>query len=74
MLCPVWALGQCYLHLRHNGAMAKTFLSAYFLTAHQRSDINNEDITTALKTAVTALDYPKLTRIHYGEEVQMHYL
>jgi hypothetical protein len=58
MHCPVHALGRRYLHLCHNGAMAKTFLSAYFPTADQRADITNEDITMALKTAATALNYP----------------
>ncbi len=58
MHCPVRALGRRYLHLRHNGATAKTFLSAYFPTACQRLDISNEDITRALKTAATILNYP----------------
>ncbi len=58
MHCPVRALGRRYLHLHHNGATAKTFLSAYFPTASQRLDISNEDITRALKAAATSLDYP----------------
>jgi hypothetical protein len=81
MHCPVRALGRRYLHLRHNGAMAKTFISAYFPTAGQRLDISNEDITRALKTAATILTTPRqrasrsIESIHilYGAEAQMHY-
>jgi hypothetical protein len=56
--CPIGALGRRYLHLRHHGAPAKTFLLAYFNEARQRFDIANQDISAALKLAATFLDYP----------------
>jgi hypothetical protein len=56
--CPVRALGRRYLHLRHHGATAKMFLSAYYTESKQRADITNEDISIALKQAATILDYP----------------
>jgi hypothetical protein len=63
MHCPVRAIGRRYLHLRHNGATAKTFLSTYFPNSGQRSDISNEEITKALKTAATILEYPTVKGI-----------
>jgi hypothetical protein len=63
MHCPVRAIGRRYLHLRHNGATAKTFLSTYFPNSGQRSDISNEEITRALKTAATILEYPTVKGI-----------
>ena len=56
--CPVRALGQRYLHLRHHGATPKTFLSAFYNKAGKRCNITNKDITAALKQAATVLDYP----------------
>ncbi len=56
--CPVRALRQRYLHLRHHRATAKTFLSTFYDAASKRRDIINENITAALKRAVTVLDYP----------------
>jgi hypothetical protein len=56
--CSIRALGQRYLHLRHHGAAAKPFLSAYFNKAGQRFDIANQDISAALKMAATFFDYP----------------
>jgi hypothetical protein len=56
--CPVQALGRQYLHLRHHGATAKTFLSTYYNDANKRCDITNGNITVALKRAATVLDYP----------------
>ncbi len=56
--CPVRALSRHYLHLRHHGAMPKTYLSAYYPDSKRRSDITNKDITIALKWAATVLDYP----------------
>ncbi len=56
--CLVQALKNCYLHLRQHGATAKTFLSAYFPAANKWADVTNEDISMALKTATTILDYP----------------
>jgi hypothetical protein len=61
--CPVRALGCRYLHLRHHGATAKPFLSAYFTESKQRLDITNKDISTALKRATTILNYPMAKRI-----------
>jgi hypothetical protein len=59
--CPVRALGRRYLHLRQHGLTKQTFLSTYFDEANIRNDINNEDITAALKRAARVLNYP-LTR------------
>ncbi len=56
--CPIWALGRCYLHLRHHGATAKTFLTAYFNKERQHFDIANKDVSAALKLAATTLNYP----------------
>ncbi len=56
--CPVQALGRRYLHLRHHGAMPKTFLSTYYNDAHKQCNITNKDITVALKQAASVLDYP----------------
>ncbi len=56
--CSIRALGRRYLHLRHHGATAKTFLLAYFNEVGQHFDITNQDISGALKLAATFLDYP----------------
>ena len=56
--CPVRAIARCYLHLRSWGADSKTFLSAYYDDTGKRSDITNEDVSRALKSAATMLDYP----------------
>ncbi len=56
--CPVRTLGRRYLHLRHHGATAKTFLSTFYDEASKRCDITNENITAARKRAAKVLDYP----------------
>jgi len=56
--CPVRALALLHIHLRENGADAKTFLSAYYDDKGQRGDITNEDVSKALKAAATVLEYP----------------
>ena len=58
MHCPVRAVARRYLHLRSRGADAKTFLSAYYDEMGKRSDVTNEDVSRALKSAATVLDYP----------------
>ena len=56
--CPVRALARRYLHLRDRGADSKTFLSAYYDDSGKRSDVTNEDVSRAIKSAATVLDYP----------------
>ena len=58
MHCPVRAVARRYLHLRSRGADAKTFLSAYYDDTGKRSDVTNEDVSRALKSAATVLNYP----------------
>jgi hypothetical protein len=40
------------------GADLKTFLSAYYDDTGKQSDVTNEDVSRALKSAATVLDYP----------------
>ena len=56
--CPVRALARRYLHLRVRGADSKTFLSAYYDDSGKRSDVTNEDVSRAIKSAATVLEYP----------------
>jgi hypothetical protein len=58
MHCPVRALTRRYIHLRARGADSKTFLSVYYDDAGKRADITNEDVSRALKSAATILEYP----------------
>ncbi len=57
--CPVWALGQCYLHLWKHGAMKKAILLAYY-PGGKWFDVNADHISAALKLAARALEYPIL--------------
>jgi len=70
--CPVRALGRRFLHLRKNGANKKTILSAYFYGA-KRCDVTADNISTALKLAATALEYPILKGIPI-ERINTHSL
>ncbi len=58
MHCPVCAIARRFLHLRSRGADSKTFLSAYYDDMGKQSNITNEDVSRALKSAATVLDYP----------------
>jgi len=58
MHCPVQALAQQYIHIRARGADSKTFLSVYYDDAGKRADVTNEDVSRALKSAATVLEYP----------------
>ena len=60
--CPVRALGRRYLHLRSHGATDCTILSAYY-NGGKRFDVTAEHISTALKMAARALEYPILKGI-----------
>ncbi len=67
-ICPIRALGRSYLHIRQNGGSPKTILSSYW-TAGTRADVTAEDISRALKSAATELQYPtnkgiSITRIN----------
>ncbi len=53
-LCPVRALGRCFLHIRKHGGSAKTFLSSYW-TAGKRADVTAKNISRALKLVATEL-------------------
>ncbi len=56
-LCPVKALGQWFLHLCLHGGTRKTFLSSYW-TKGTKADVTAENISRALKSAATELQYP----------------
>ena len=60
--CPVRALGRRYLYLRSHGATDRTILSAYY-NGGKRFDVTAEHISTALKLAARALEYPILKGI-----------
>jgi hypothetical protein len=55
-LCPVKVLGQHFLHLRLHGNTGKTFFSSYW-TKGAKSDVTAENISRALKSAGTELQY-----------------
>jgi hypothetical protein len=56
--CPVKALGRRYLHIRrHTRDQHSTFLSTYFIN-NIRYDVTDKNISTALKLAGVALEYP----------------
>jgi hypothetical protein len=50
--------GVASIPLHQHGATAKTFLSAYIPAANKLADVTNKDISMALKTAATVLNYP----------------
>jgi hypothetical protein len=60
--CPVRALGHQYLHLCSHGATKKTIISAYYHDG-KRFDVTSDHISSALKLAATALEYPILKGI-----------
>ena len=55
-LCPVWVLGQRYIHIRQHGSTAKTTLSSYW-SDRKQGDVTAEHISKALKSAATKLQY-----------------
>jgi hypothetical protein len=55
--CPVRALGQQYLHLRHNNAKIKTFLLGYWHEGKKR-DVTADNISRALKISAAIFHYP----------------
>ena len=61
--CPVRALGRRFVHIRDNTADLTTFLSTYFCTKSHKRDVSDKDISTALKLAAVALEYPTLRGI-----------
>jgi hypothetical protein len=70
--CPVRALGQRYLHLRKNGATKTTIIPAYF-NVGRRYDVTSGHISSALKMAAEALEYPTIKGIPI-ERVNTHSL
>ncbi len=60
--CPVWVLGQCYLHLCKHGATKKAILLAYY-PGGKWFDVNANHISAALKLTARALEYPILKGI-----------
>jgi hypothetical protein len=70
--CPVRALGRRYVHLRTQGATNHTIISAYY-HAGQQFDVTSEHISTALKQAATALEYPLVKGIPI-ERINTHSL
>ena len=61
--CPVRALGRRYLHIRSHTSDTTTYISAYFSPAHDRRDVTDKNVSTALKLAAVALEYPSLRGI-----------
>jgi hypothetical protein len=61
--CPVRALGRRYLHLCKNGATKTTIISAYF-NGGRRYDVTSRHVSSALKLAAGALEYPTIKGIH----------
>ncbi len=70
--CPVRALGRRYVHLRIHGATDRTIISAYY-HAGKRFDVTSDHISTALKQAATALEYPLVKGIPI-ERINTHSL
>jgi hypothetical protein len=70
--CPIRALGQRYLHLCANGASKKTVISAYFHDG-KRIDVTSDQISSALKLAARALEYPNIKGIPI-ERINTHSL
>lgn len=56
-LCPVRALGRRVCHIREHTTKANTNLSTYFVDGKAQY-VNHNQISTALKLAAAALDYP----------------
>jgi hypothetical protein len=60
--CPIRALGRRYLHLCKNGATKTTITSAYFIEG-PRYDVTSGHVSSALKLAAGALEYPTIKGI-----------
>ncbi len=58
--CPVRALGLRFVHIRKHTNDLSTFLSAYFTTPGVMHGVTDKDISTTLKLAAVALEYPSL--------------
>jgi hypothetical protein len=56
-LCPVRALGRRVLHIRNNGGTADMFLSAFWSNGSWKY-VTHTNISSGLKMAAAALDYP----------------
>ncbi len=70
--CPVRALGRQYLHHHKNGATKTTIIWAYFKEG-RRYDVTSGHVSSALKLAAGALEYPIIKGIPI-ERVNMHSL
>jgi hypothetical protein len=70
--CPIRALGRRYLHLRTYGATKTTMILAYF-NEGRRYDVTSEHVSSALKLAAGALEYPTFKGIPI-ERVNTHFL
>jgi hypothetical protein len=70
--CPVRALGRRYVHLRTHGDTDRTIISGYY-HAGKRFDVTSDHISTALKQAATALEYPLVKGIPI-ERINKHSL
>jgi len=56
--CPVRALGRRYTHLRNHGATPQTFISTYYEQTKGQWNVTDKDISSTLKLAAIALEYP----------------
>ena len=64
--CPVRALGRRFVHIRQHTTDTNTCLSTFFehsQLATQRNEVTDKDISSALKLAAIALEYPALKGI-----------
>ena len=59
---PVRALGRRFVSIRNKVKNKKTYLSEYWVEG-KRKDLNDENMSAALKFATTALNYPYLEGI-----------
>ena len=70
--CPVLALAKQYIHIRENTNDFSTPLAAYFVD-DERYYLTDKDVSAALKSAATILQYPETKGIPV-ERVDTHSL
>ncbi len=56
--CPIRPLGRQVVYLRQQGAAKSSFLSMFYHEG-KKFDVIGEDVSKALKMAVTLLNYPE---------------
>ena len=61
-MCPVKAIGCCYVHITSSKHKPKIFLSTYWVDG-DRYDMTDADVRSALKHAARVLNYQDLKGI-----------